>query len=367
MTIIYGSPRKYIQGRGELTQLGRYSGELGNRALVIVSPTGYDNIKATIESSLAQAGITALFEFFKSECSNRQIERLVELATTNQSDLVIGIGSGKVFDVAKAVAYYRNIPVVIVPTIATTDAPCSALSVIYSDDGVFERYLPLRNNPDLVLVDSQAISSTPVRLTVAGIGDGISTYFEARACQKSGALNSFQAKPSLAARGLAQLGYETLLEQGIQARRDLEAGKCTEAVEAVIEANTLLSGIGFESGGLAGAHGIANGLSVIPACNQALHGEKVAFGTICQLVLEDAPDEEVNELIDFCYEIKLPISLEQLGMTIVNQDNVEAIAKLATAPDSSIHNLPFPVSASQVTAAIFKADLLGRLRLGPRG
>ncbi len=305
--------------------------------------------------------------FFESECSTAQIERLVELANINRCDLVIGIGGGKVLDVAKAAAYYQKSPVIIVPTIATTDAPCSALSVIYSDEGVFERYLYLRNNPDLVLVDTQVIAATPVRLTVAGIGDGISTYLETRACQKSAALNSFGGGSSLAAQGLARLCYETLLEQGVQARNDLEAGLCSKALEAVIEANILLSGIGFESGGVAGAHGIANGLSVIKECNRSLHGEKVAFGSICQLILENAPEAEINELIDFCHEIKLPITLEQLGMSVVNEKNVEAIASLAVAQNSSIHNLPMPVTAQLVTAAIFKADLLGKMRLGPRG
>lgn len=137
------------------------------------------------------------------------------------------------------------------PTIASTDAPCSALSVIYSDEGVFEKYLFLPANPNMVLVDTTIVAAAPVRLLVAGMGDALATYFEARACEASGATNCVGGKTTLAAMGLARLCYDTLLEDGVKAKLAVENGVCTKAVEHVIEANTYLSGLGFESGGLA--------------------------------------------------------------------------------------------------------------------
>ena len=64
------------------------------------------------------------------------------------------------------------------------------------------------------------------------------------------------------------------MAEGVKAKLALEAGACTPAVEKVIEANTLLSGIGFESGGLAGAHAIHNGFTVLDECHHMYHGEK---------------------------------------------------------------------------------------------
>ena len=149
--------------------------------------------------------------------------------------------------------------------------------MIYSETGVFERYLFLNSNPDLVLVDTDIIAAAPSRLLVSGMGDALATYFEARAVAASGALSCAGGKPTKGALALAKLCYETLLEDGVKAKLAVEAGACTQAVENIIEANTYLSGIGFESGGLAGAHAIHNGLTVIKDCHHLYHGEKVAF------------------------------------------------------------------------------------------
>ncbi len=205
-------------------------------------------------------------------------------------------------------------PVVIVPTIASTDAPCSALSVIYKDEGVFEEYLFLPASPNMVLVDTDIVSKAPVRLLISGMGDALATYFEARACLQSDASNCVGGKATLAAMALAKLCYETLMTDGINAMLAVKEGVCTKAVENIIEANTYLSGIGFESGGLAGAHAIHNGLTAIEETHSLYHGEKVAFGTLVQLVLENAPEDEIAEVLDFCMEVGLPVTLADLGI-----------------------------------------------------
>ena len=105
-----------------------------------------------------------------------EIERVKAAFEASGCDVVVGIGGGKIHDSAKAAAYYQGAPVVIIPTIASTDAPCSALSVIYSETGVFERYLFLNSNPDLVLVDTEILLKAPVRQFVSGMGDALSTY-----------------------------------------------------------------------------------------------------------------------------------------------------------------------------------------------
>ena len=279
-------------------------------------------------------------------------------------DVIVGIGGGKIHDTAKAAAHYLGLPVVIVPTIASTDAPCSALSVIYTDDGVFEEYLFLPASPNMVLVDTDVVSKAPERLLIAGMGDALATYFEARACQRSDAANCVGGKITMAAMALARLCYDTLLTDGINAMLAVKENICTKAVENIIEANTYLSGIGFESGGLAGAHAIHNGLTAIEETHELYHGEKVAFGTLVQLVLEHAPEDELDEVIDFCLETGLPVTLEDLGIKKVKPEQIMEVAQLAAAENDTLGNMPFEVTPEDVYAAIMGADALGRYYKG---
>ena len=363
MAKILISPSKYVQGAGEMKNLGKYAASYGSKALILISAGGHRRIGTLIEESFADSGCGISFEYFNGECSKTEINRLTALVQSKGFDLVIGVGGGKIFDTAKAVAYYAKSPVLICPTIASTDAPCSALSVIYTDDGVFEEYLFLPSNPNLVLMDTDIIAKSPVRLTVAGMGDALATYFEARACKRSQATSCAGGKTTEAAMALAKLCFDTLMEEGLKAKIALEAGACTEAVEKIIEANTLLSGIGFESAGLAGAHAIHNGLTVLEECHSMYHGEKVAFGTITQLVLENVPVEELEEVLDFCVSVGLPVTLKELGVEEVTDEKLLAVATAACAESDTLHNMPFEVTPQTVAAALKAADAYGRYYL----
>lgn len=364
MAKIISSPGKYVQGAGEMKRLGTYGEKYGKHALVLISAGGHKRTGGMIEESFQGTGCSVEFEVFNGECSKNEIARVVSVMEEKGCDLVIGVGGGKIFDTAKAVAYKCCVPVIICPTIASTDAPCSALSVIYTDEGVFEEYLFLPKNPDMVLMDTEIITKSPVRLTMAGIGDALATYYEARACYRSGANNCVGGNATEASMALAKLCLDTLLEEGVKAKIALEAGACTPAVEKIIEANTLLSGIGFESAGLAGAHAIHNGLTVLDECHHMYHGEKVAFGTIAQLVLENVPAEELEDTVEFCIELGLPVTLGQLGVKEIQPEKIMEVAKAACAESDTLHNMPFPVTPETVYGAIMAADATGRYFLG---
>ena len=360
MANVIGSPSRYVQGRGELAHLYEHCEKYGKDLFVLVSASGKKRVEGKIAQSVEGTGAKVVYETFNGECSQKEIDRVVEAFKASGCSVVVGIGGGKIHDTAKAAAYYAGAPVVIVPTIASTDAPCSALSVIYTDEGVFDRYLFLPANPTVVLVDTDIVAAAPARLLVSGMGDALATYFEARACQASGASNCVGGKVTLAAMSLARLCYETLLADGLKAKLAVERHVCTTAVENVIEANTYLSGVGFESGGLAGAHAIHNGLTAIPETHSLYHGEKVAFGTLVQLVLENAPLEELEEVLEFCTEVGLPTTLADLGVENPTQEQLMEVAKLACADADTLHNMPFPVDADSVYAAILAADELGK-------
>jgi glycerol dehydrogenase len=272
----------------------------------------------------------------------------------------VGAGGGKVLDAARAAAADLSLPVVCCPTVASSDAPCSALSVIYTEEGVVQEYRIYRRNPDLVLVDTQVIAQSPARLLVAGMGDALATWFEAKTCVDGNVKNMRGGASTQSALALAELCYRTLLNDGADARRAVEMRVVTPALERLVEANTLLSGLGFESSGLAAAHAVHNGLTTAPPTHHFFHGEKVAYGVIVQLVLEGKPRAVFQDVLGFATEVGLPVTLAEIGLGELSQDMLERIATRTTAPGETIHNEPFEVRPEMVADAIRAADATGR-------
>ena len=233
------------------------------------------------------------------------------------------------------------------------------MSVIYTESGIVEQIRILPCNPVLVLVDTQVIVQAPPRLLVSGMGDALATWFEARACAASHASNLRGGRSTRSALALAELCYRTLLEDGMEAMVAAHRREVTPAFECIVEANTLLSGLGFESSGLAAAHSIHNGLTVAPQTRSYYHGEKVAFGTLVQLVLEDSTMSDIEEVMGFCAQVGLPVTLAQIGLQELPREMLDEIALRAIQTGESIHNEPFEVTSARVVDAIVVADQLG--------
>ena len=240
----FASPSRYIQGENALFENAQSISELGTHPVLLCDSVVYDIVGKRFEEYLGQNGLTVLPVFFNGEASDNEINRVVSLAKENDCDLVIGLGGGKTIDSAKAIADLLKSPVVIAPTIASTDAPVSALSVIYTDEGAFARYIFYSKNPELVLVDSKVISQAPKRLLASGIADGLATWVEARAVMQANGKTMLGQRQTLAGVAIAQRCEETLFADGLQAMAACEAKVVTPALENIIEANTLLSGIG---------------------------------------------------------------------------------------------------------------------------
>lgn len=363
-------PSKYVQGENEILNLGFFVKDFGASALLIAHPDDVARVRKQLDKTVKKFGVAFVESSFGGECSREEIARLQEVARKNKCDCIVGLGGGKAIDTAKCVAAGRNL--IIVPTIAATDAPTSHSAVIYTPDGAFDDYAYFRQSPDVVLIDTTIIANAPVRFLVAGMGDALSTYFENRATRASfsnvnaglpcGAREKHcpPAKGTNAAMTLAQLCYETLLRDGAKAKVACEKKVMTPAFENIIEANILLSGLGFESGGLAGAHAIHDGLTLLEGTHKYFHGEKVAFGTIAQLILENADTDELEQVLDFCLEIGLPVCLADIGVDAISEEELMEVAKKTCIPEESVHSMPFPVSPESVAAAIAAADAIGR-------
>ncbi|CAJ1773042.1 Glycerol dehydrogenase [Aeromonas salmonicida] len=357
------SPKKFIIGHDLLPQLHDHVKDFGDNALLVSDEFILERVREEALAGLLQAGLKGRVEKFNYECTDIEIRRLCDLAEQQGANVIVGIGGGKTLDVAKAVAFYLRRPVVLFPTIASTDAPCTALAVIYNQAGEFERYLFLPQNPDVVIADTAIIAAAPARFFAAGVGDALATYFEARACYRADGINLVGKRPSrtglgLAWPGLAKLCYELLGENIEMAMDAIHHHVTTPALEQIIEATIYLSGVGAEAGGLAAAHAVNNGMSVVPDLHRAQHGEKVVFGLLTQLVLERAPQTEVDEVMRIIQVAGLPMTLQEMGLTHFIESEWRKVAALACDPLDTMVNMPMAVSEQDVYNAMIAANAM---------
>lgn len=355
------SPGRYIQGAGAIREIGLHATRLGKCCLLIGGKTALSLCAADITTSIAACGGACHQELFNGISSRVEVQRLVDRGEQYKADLVIALGGGAAIDAGKAVSHELGVAVIVVPTTVATDAPCSALSVLYTETGEFDSYLQLSRNPDCILVDTALVALSPVKFLVAGMGDALATYWESDTCKRSGRSNPLTGGgyPTLAAGALARLCYTTLLECGAQAKMSVERQVVTPALESIVEANTLLSGLSSENGGHAGAHSIHNGLTKLPGAKNTLHGEKVAFGVLAQLVLEGRSMEEIRQVLAFNTSVGLPVCLADLGFEDLSTDALTLVAQAATVADETIHATWFSVTADMVVGAIQTADAIG--------
>ncbi|AXG81115.1 glycerol dehydrogenase [Streptomyces paludis] len=346
------SPGRYVQGKGAIHRLGEYLKLIGSAPLIVTDDLVWGLVGHDITTSLKAAGLPVAREKFNGVPSAHEVDRLVDVIKATGSDVAVAVGGGSAIDAVKAAGHIAGIRWANCPTVASTDAPCSALSVIYTESGEFEEYRFFPRNPDLVLVDSQIVANAPVSLLVAGVGDALATWLEARATAQSHSQTMAGGLPTLTGTALARLSWDVLWENALPAIEAVRDRQVTPAVEKVIEANTLLSGLGFESGGLAAAHAIHNGLTAVPQTHGLAHGQKVNIGSLTQLVLEGAPTSDIREFVEFTTRVGLPNTLTEVGLSAGDDDELRTVAEAATATGETIHSMPFEVHSDDVISAL---------------
>jgi glycerol dehydrogenase len=361
MLKILTAPSRYIQGYDIMNNFGTYISHLGSKPFIVGGKTALSTTKGIITKSASEHSMECGFEVFSGIGTRSDATKLAKKATAFGADIIVGVGGGLVLDTAKVVAHETDLWLVIVPTIASTDAPCSKEALQYTEDHRLDRVVELKRNPDVVMVDTKIIAEAPTRFIVAGMGDALATWIEALTCSESGAKNFSGGMATASGLALAKLSYDTLLEYGVAAKLAVDQNAVTPAVEMVIEANALLSSIGFENCGLAAAHAISMALGTLEGAANCLHGELVGFSTIVHLVLENYPSDEIDELITFCQAVGLPITLKELGVKDPSSTNLLKACEGALGEGSMIHNLSFEVTPQIVVDSIIGADALGQI------
>lgn len=357
------APRRYVQGKGVLKEAGTLVGAIGKKPAVLWDSRVKGIVGKDLLASLKGAGLSVVDIDFKGDSTKTEAARVAGILKSKKADVILAVGGGKTLDTAKAAAASAGTKVVTVPTIASNDSPTSSFTVWYDDNGNCMGFESWGVNPDLVLVDTQVIANGPVRAFVAGMGDALGTWVEADACSQVTAPNLAGGTSTMVATAIAHLCYDVLMKHGVAAKKAVEKHKVTDDVEKVVECNVLMSGLGFESGGVATAHMVANCLPSFPECHGLMHGDEVGFGIITQLCLDKTFNKkERNRIVDFEIAIGLPVTFADIGLEGVSRERLKIIGDICGGPGSLCANHPFKVTSEDVVNAMIAADALGRKR-----
>jgi len=369
MVQLFGAPRRYLQGPGILRAIGSELIRLGDNAVILIDPGLSESVGAIIRDSCHDAGVAVRLFPFGGECSVSEIDRLVERCAGSAPRIVAAAGGGKCLDSGKALAHRFGAHVVTIPTAASTDAPTSHNYVLYDSEHRLASVEKLPANPDLVLVDTAIIARAPIHLFIAGMGDAIVKPFEVERCMAAGGKTIFGAGSCETARILAHGCYQTILRDGDAALVAIRRGEPDAALERVVEATVLMSGLSFESGGLSIAHSMTRGLSAIPAYAHALHGRQVAYALLVQLLLE-GDSVTLEELRAVYRRFGLPLRLADLSEAAVDHvpttDELRLVAELSLAAPHASH-FPRRIAVAEMVEAITALERLGGDAILPGG
>ncbi|MDB5097375.1 MAG: alcohol dehydrogenase, iron-containing [Cyanobacteria bacterium RYN_339] len=347
------APARVEIGPAVAAHVGEVAAAYGHRALVITGRHAWAAVGEEIARHLADAGVTPRVHMVDPDCTEACA---ADALSGLDAESVVGVGGGKALDLAKLVANQAGLPCITVPTSAATCAAWTALGNFYQPTGAFDFGRSLPHGPAAVLVDTALIARSPARLLASGLADTLAKWYET-----SASVSYAEADMTTrAAWTMAKFLHDEIRLWGVDAVADARAGRQTAAVDRAIEANICLAGT---VGGLGGercrsvaAHAVCNALTGMPGNADSWHGEKVAFGILTQLVLQDRVLEG-QDLARFFQAIGVPITLAGLGYHL-DEAQLDAVADHVCRPTSTVHHLPFPVTPARVKAAMKTADAL---------
>ncbi len=343
------APAQVIRGNGVLANEGLFE-RLGRRSLIIGGPHSLPAAMPFLKRSLKPLAVATAT--YQTDCSETALTRLHAAAEAHSADCIIGVGGGKALDAAKLLAHQRQLPIATVPTSAATCAGWTALSNVYSDDGAFLYDVTLPRCPEMIVLDYDLVATAPVQTLVAGIGDAIAKWYEA-------SVSSGHSTHTMVIGAVQQARVlrDILFQKSAAALENPGSDDWKEVVDAAVLMAGVVGGMGGAQCRTVAAHAVHNGLTHVSA-HGTLHGEKVAYGILVQLRLEETgPGNALaatarHQLLQFYRELNLPVSLADMDMDKLTVQQLRKAAAIACEPNSDIHRLPFSVSPEQLMAAM---------------
>lgn len=341
----------YTVGANAFDKIPSICKRAGRRAVIIGGRRALAAAEQSIRDAMGQEVSAPPALFYGGEASEENIAALAACEEVLQADMIFAVGGGKALDTCKALAQQTDKPVFTFPTIASTCAATTAVSILYHADGSFSHPYFLEGSPAHAFVNTQILAAAPDRYMWAGMGDTYAKFYESSISSRGETLPHYHELGAVTAR----MCVDPILRWGAQALADNQAGRATDALEQVVLAIVVTTGIASilltaehtidYNTGL--AHAIFYALTSYPHIEKNhLHGEVVGFGVLLLLLADKQYDTFVT-LHQFMREVGLPVSPEEIELT--KEEVLDVIPKVCGMPD--IQHNPYPITVQLLTRA----------------
>ena len=350
------APAQVLRGSGAWVEAQKPISNLFRNPLLLGRSESTQAIRSRLSRELNQSGLRVFEENLEHDCCEPDLQRLQKAFVRQSCDGVIAAGGGKVLDSGKLLADRLEVPCVTVPLSAATCAGWTALSNLYSPDGAFECDQGLKRCPDLLVFDHDLLLKAPERTLASGIADALAKWYEASV--SSGASQDGVIQQAVQ---MARVLRDQLLIDSIIAIKEPGGDAWKRVVDACGLTAGVIGGLGGARCRTVAAHAVHNGLTQLEACHSVLHGEKVGFGILVQLRLEERlggnrlAAQAHRQLLPLLRELGLPVCLDDLGLGHASLHQLQQVCQFACREESDLHHLPFEVTPGALIEALVGA------------
>ena len=353
------APASVLRGDGAWDEALPQIKSLCSSPLVLGRSASTADQRQRLVSDLLAHGLQPLQAQLQFDCCEQDLQRVA--AEAQGCDAVLAVGGGKVLDAGKLLAHRLSLPCITVPLSASTCAGWTALSNIYSPQGAFEGDVALDRCPDLLVFDHGLVRQAPPRTLASGVADALAKWYEA-------SVSSGDSSDGLVQQAvqMARVLRDQLLIDSLTALKDPDSEAWVRTAEACALTAGVMGGLGGARCRTVAAHAVHNGLTQLEACHHVLHGEKVGFGILVQLRLEERlggnrlAGQAHRQLLPLLRQLGLPVSLDDLGLAQASLSELQEVCRFACREGSDLHHLPFAVTPGALLEA-----LVGAAELSP--
>ncbi len=329
----------------------------GKKMLLIGGEKALAAGKERLLSALADTEIEIVdMVLFGSDCTYDNIHKWASYAKECGADMIMGMGGGKALDTAKGAGYEADLPVFTYPTIASTCAATTALSVVYRADGSFDSFYFYERPAYHCFIDLTIIANAPDQYLQAGMGDTIGKFFE---CHFAARGDKLQHSSALG-REISNMCYAPLLEYGEQALKDCRSHEASVSLKQAVLANIVSTGLVslmvLDEYNCAIAHSVYYALVLLPGFEEKyLHGNVVAYGVLVQLLV-DHDREEALKLKEFLQKLDIQTTLKEMEVPVDRGYLKDVLHETVTGPD--MEHIPYEVTEDMIFVAMQEVENL---------